>query len=189
MKHLRRLGLVLTYVFIAKTRVFGAEGFEFGGMNVGYMSKDEFCPAHVSVEEISAFIAKLNAVLVEFYRSSTDTHQFDVVIVVHRGHVHFWFVGRRGERDRAEFEKLHEKLRYVAPPKLTREPIGFSLEARIAGGPASKPGPSTKPPAIPKEWNGAAAKDRSDLQLHFDGLVDLLCPPGATLSSDRSVRP
>lgn len=146
---------------------------DFGTVNLGYQKQDAFCPARVSVDEISSYVARLRAVCMEQFAKAESSNAFDVVVLVHREHAHVWLLAPKSG-DIAQSQVLQEALRRVVLPRLNQGPIAFSIEVRI-GGEVVKRIPFSPPP-VPKEWTDVLSKSKLSQPIAFDDFVQELCP-------------
>ena len=150
-----------------------AKGFETTSLNIGYLREKEF-GERVAVNEIVAYVKRLQAVCGEFFARTTTREDLSIVVAVKpTGQARVWLVSSRTPAAEEKRDQLRTQLEAVERPKVTGGPIAFAIESRIAGG-SGQGGKEPGVPPTPKEWEAALSKLKEPLL--FDGLLPLVWP-------------
>ena len=151
----------------------GAKGFETASVNIGYLRQKDF-GARVTVNDIAAYIKRLQAVCDEFFAQATTPEDLSIIVAIKpTGHSRVWFVSSRTPAATEKRDQLRTKLEAVELPKVTSGPVAFAIESRIAGG-SGKDAKEAGAPKTPKEWHDALSKQKEPLL--FDRLLPLVWP-------------
>jgi hypothetical protein len=142
----RRL-LVITVILVAgATRLLAAQGFHWDS-SVLYQPDEPLRARLSSVEELAAYMKRLDAVCAAFFASEKTPERLDIVVGLKpQKKVKVWFVSSRRSGQDKSLLALRKKLESVSPCSVHGGPIAFALHCTIAGASPSKGIP------MPQEW-------------------------------------
>jgi hypothetical protein len=114
-----------------------------------------------SVEDLTAYIKRLQAAGTSFFASEQKPESLDVVVGVKPGkRVKIRFISSRRPTEDKELDALRRKLEAVRPCSVHGGPVVFALNWTIAGGKPTAKQKTKSPFPIPEEWR-SAGKDLS----------------------------
>jgi len=147
--------------------------FETTDINIGYLSQDEF-GQRIAVGDLADYIKRLEAVCKAFFPQSSVPEDLDLIVVVKpAGRSRVWFVSSGTAEGGDQREPLRKALEGVSAPVTKGGPVGFDIQASIAGGTGNRSDVSGPPP-LPKDWSDELSKHTGTV--HFDDVVGLVWP-------------
>jgi hypothetical protein len=109
-----------------------------------------------SVEDLTAYIKRLQAAGTSFFASEQKPESLDVVVGVKPGkRVKIWFISSRRPSQDKELRALRRKLEAVRPCSVRGGAVVFALNWTIAGAKPIAKRKAESPFPIPEEWRNA----------------------------------
>jgi len=109
-----------------------------------------------SVEDLTAYIKRLQAAGTSFFASEQKPESLDVIVGVKPGkRVKIWFISSRRPSEDKELGALRKKLEAVRPCSVHAGAVVFALNWTIAGAKPAAKGKAESPFPIPKEWRNS----------------------------------
>lgn len=129
-----------------------------------------------SVEDLAAYMKRLEKSCTEFFAGAATPERLDIVVGLKpRRRVRVWFISStRSSQDRS-LVALRKRLEAVQPCDIRQGPVAFALRCTLAGGgPAPKESGYDQLPR-PKEWQDAAKRLKGPVVVP-DGFFPLVWP-------------